>query len=472
MTDVPKKKAAGQPSVWQLTQSRLSAAEAIMVVPDGWRRFSLVRAVPAHEVVARRVRPEGDDTLGDNLGLNDAGMVMAKKTGSVVINHLGRISLMDMHRFPGLDDHPKTLVLNGSAVIDGPVGPGWCVRATGDVEVRGFVNEATIVAGGSVLVRGDVIGTGSSSMIVAGWDVIVNQAADAEILAGHDVAVGQQLLNCNVTADGRILVGTPPTRSGIITGGLVHAGREIVLYRAGSTAVFPPELMIAPMPGHGSESDLDAETEMTDMRLNIEDHLRRYETTSSSMHLTQLRQTYRSMWSLQLKERSALNLTDGQTYIERVAVYGLISVGSQITIGTKRLTVGHEITEARQFVLHGDAIVAEAAIPMAKPAPLGPSGVAPQRLAAARGAAGQARLDVKLPPSLVHELDLVDLLTEALGGDVWSQLQRLEGELRAAESRGTVRRLMVKNPETGTPLGYAYRRDDVVKVANSLGIAL
>src|SRR5579864_6438959 len=100
-----------------------------------------------------------------------------------------------------------------------------------------------IVAGGSVLVRGDVIGTGSSSMIVAGWDVLVSQAADTEILAGHNIAVGQQLLNCNVTAAGRIFVGSSPMKSGIVSGGLAHAGRELALFRAGSAAALPPELM-------------------------------------------------------------------------------------------------------------------------------------------------------------------------------------------------------------------------------------
>ncbi|HLG73485.1 MAG TPA: FapA family protein [Chloroflexota bacterium] len=475
MTTSPHRTPEGQLSVWQLTQPRISAAEAIFVVPDGWRRFTLVRAVPANEIIARRARKEGDDSCGENLVVNAKGMLLAKKTGAVALNHMGRICLMDLHRFPGLDDHPKTIVLNGSAVIDGPVGPGWCIRASGDVEVRGFVNEATIVAGGSVLVRGDVIGTGSSSMIVAGWDVILNQAADTEILAGHDVAIAQQLLNCNVTADGRILVGNPPMQSGIISGGLVHAGREIALFRAGSTAVFPPELMIGPMPGVTPTEGMDPMAEMADIRQDINNNFRRYESSNTSMHLTQLRQTYRSLWSLWLRERGVLNLTDGRPYIERVVIYGMVAQGAQVTIGSKRFTLGHEINEPRQFVLHGDTIMAEAAVPMEKPATLKPGATAasPQRLAAS--ASNRVRLGVKLPPSLVHELDLADLLTGPgthPGPDVWNQVQRLEGELRAAEVRGSIRRLLVKNPDTGAPLGYAYRRDDVVRIANSMGIEL
>lgn len=474
MINSPHRTPEGTPSVWQLTQPRISASEAIFIVPDGWRRFTLVRAIPANELVARRLRRDGDAGYGDNLALTDKGSLITKKTGTIVLNHMGRICLMDLHRFPGLDDRPKTLVLNGSAVIDGPVGPGWVIRATGDVEVRGFVNEATIIAGGSVLVRGDVVGSSSSSMILAGWDVIVNQAADTEILAGHDVAVAQQLLNCNVTAEGRILVGNPPMRSGIVTGGLVHAGREIALFRAGSTAVFPPELMIGPMPGITPEEGTDVDQDMVYMRQDVDDNLRRYESASTPMHLTQLRQTYRSLWTLNLKERIKLGLTDGRSYLERVAVYGMMALGAQITIGTKRFTVGHEIQDPRQFVLRGDSIVAEAAIPLEKPATLKP-GAAPQRAPAAAGAAGtQARLGVKLPPSLIHELDLADLLSSSgtAGPDMWNQLQRLEGELRAAEVRGSVRRLLVKNPDTGAPLGYAYRRDDVVRIANSMGINL
>src|SRR5579862_3312154 len=132
MINSPNRSPEGRLSVWQLTQPRLNASEAVFVVPDGWRRFSLVRAVPANEIVARRVRQDGDETFGENLAVNSKGMLITKKTGAVVLNHLGRVNLMDVHRFPALDDRPKTLVLNGSAVIDGPVGPGWVVRATGD----------------------------------------------------------------------------------------------------------------------------------------------------------------------------------------------------------------------------------------------------------------------------------------------------------------------------------------------------
>ena len=458
----------GQPPAWQLAQPRISAAEAATLVPDLWRRFALVRAVPANVVVARRIRGEGNEVFGANLAVNYQGLLVATKTGALVVDHLARIALMDVHRFPALDDRPKTVVLNGSAVIDGPVGPGWTVRATGDVEVRGFVNEATIVAGGSILVRGDVAGTGASSVLVAGWDVIVKQAADAELLAGHDVAVGEQLLNCNVTADGRILVGMPPMKSGIVSGGLVHAGREIALYRAGSSGGFPPELMIGPIPGVA-----DAETELSDLRQGIAENLRRYETATLSPRLRELRQTYRSQWSLCLKERAFLNLSDGQPYLERVAVFGTIARGAQITIGTTRYPVGQEIGEPRQFVLRGEAIAAEPAIPLERPTAAAPSQPAQKAVDAS---AAPGRVAVRLPHTLINELDLVDMFTSRPGGnrgeDIWNQVRRLEGELMAATARGSVRRLRIKDPQTGMPLGYAYRRDDVVNVARELGLTL
>jgi hypothetical protein len=474
MNPSAEKTLEARPPAWQLIQPRISAAEAVMIVPDGWRRFTLVRAVPAGEALARRIRPqgEGDDLVGEGLTINQQGFLVAKKTGAAMIDHMGRLQLGEVHRFPGLEDRPKTIVLTGSAVIDGPVGPGWCIRATGDVEIRGYVSDATIVADGSVLVRGDVTGSSSSSMIVAGWDVIVNQAADTEILAGHDVAAGHQLLNCNVTADGRIFVGQPPTRSGIISGGRTHAGREIVLFRSGSPGVFPPELVLGPMPGMGSSLKGEAQ-EIADLQREIPANLRRYETADTTSHLTLLRQTYRSLWSLHLKERAAERLSDGLPDAERVAVFGLISAGSQVTIRDKRTTVGHEINEAKQFVLRGDAVVAEAAVPLEKPAPL--RGAPAAASATPPAAASNGRLPITLPPTLIHELDLVKLFTGGTGAtskDVWAQVQRLEGELRAAEARGSIRRLLIRDPQTGTPHGYAYRRDDVKTIAAAVGISI
>ena len=77
---------------------------------------------------------------------------------------------------------------------------------------------------------------------------------------------------------------------------------------------------------------------------------------------------------------------------------------------------------------------------------------------------------------MINELDLVDMFTSRPGGnpgeDIWNQVRRLEGELRAATARGSVRRLRIKDPQTGMPLGYAYRREDVVNVARELGLNL
>jgi hypothetical protein len=461
---------AGRPPAWQLMVPRMSPTQAAMLVSEAWRHFVLVQVVPARQVVARRLRRTGDATCGAGLAVNDQDQLVATKTGAVTIDHLGRISLSNIQRSAGLDDHPKTLVVDGSIVIDGAVGPNWCIRATGDVEVRGFVNEAIIVAGGSVLVRGDVIGTGSSSMIVAGWDVMVNQAADTEILAGHNVAVAQQLLNCNVTAAGRILVGSSPMKSGIITGGLVHAGRELALYRAGSTAVFPPELMIGPMPSiAGLEDTADAATrkrEMAELQVEVADRLRRHEGPRISNDLTQLRQAYRTLWGLWVREREMLHLSDGEPYLDRVAVYGMLALGSQVTIGLRRLTVGHEITDPMQFTLQGDQIVMHRAEPLERP-----TNLPPVRPSTQPGRTRQARrLAIKLPSSMVHELDLIDMLDTEGVKDTWAVLSRLESELHVAETRGSVRRLLVKDPSTGVAQGHCYRRDDVAKIAGAMGI--
>ncbi|HVA25376.1 MAG TPA: FapA family protein [Chloroflexota bacterium] len=461
---------AGRPPVWQLMVPRISPAQAAVLSSDAWRHFVLVQVVPAHQVVARRFRRSGDAVFGAGLAVNEQDQLVAIKTGAVTIDHLGRVCLSNIQRSAGLDDHPKTIVVEGSVVIDGAVGPNWCIRASGDVEVRGFVNEAIIVAGGSVLVRGDVIGTGSSSMIVAGWDVMVNQAADTEILAGHNVAVAQQLLNCNVTAAGRILVGSPPMKSGIVSGGLVHAGRELALFRAGSTAVFPPELMIGPMPSvAGLDDNADDATRkrgLAEIQREVTDRLRRSEGPRTSNDLTQLRQAYRTLWGLWIRERELLQLSDGDPYRERVAVYGTLALGSLVTFGTKRVTVGHDITDPAQFVLQGDQIVTQRAVPLERPA-----NVTPVRPSAQPGRERQGRrLAIKLPSSMVHELDLITVLDTEGVKDTWAVLSRLESELHVAEARGSLRRLLVKDPDTGVAQGHCYRRDDVAKIATAMGI--
>lgn len=464
--------AAGRPPAWQLAVARMTPTQAAMMAPDAWRHFVLVQVVPARQVVARRCRRSGDAAHGAGLEVNDQDQLVASKAGAIMVDHFGRICLSDIHRSAELADRPKTIVVDGSIVIDGSVGPNWCIRASGDVEVRGFVNEAIIVAGGSVLVRGDVIGTGSSSMIVAGWDVMVNQAADTEILAGHHIAAAQQLLNCNVTAAGRILVGGPPMRSGVVSGGLVHAGHEVALYRAGSAAVFPPELMIGPMPSvAGVDDEADATTrtrDVAELRRDVTERLPKLEGPRTSNDLTQLRQTYRSLWAVWIRERALAQLTDGEPLAERIVVFGSLATGSVITIGTRRFTLGHDLTEPTQFVAQADQIVTQRAQPFARPATTATARpiAQPSRVRQAK------RLAIKLPPSLVHELDLIDILDTHGIKDTWAVLSRLESELHVAEARGSIKRLLVKDPETGVPAGYCYRRSAVVEIATGMGIKI
>jgi hypothetical protein len=462
---------AVKPSVWELVVPRVTPSQAVLLVPDMWRRFTLVHGVPAGEVVAKRIRRSGDAVFGQGLAIGDQGLLVAQKTGAVTLDHLGRVWLAELRRSPGLDDHPKVMVVDGSMVIDGPVGPDWCIRARGDVEVRGFVNGATIMAGGSVLVRGDVVGTSSSAMIVAGWDVTVNQAADTEILAGHDVAVADQLLNCNVTADGRVLVGNPPMKSGVITGGLVHAGREIAVYRAGSTSVFPPDLSVGPIPNTAVEDpdvNLPAESRrLSELRRQAYELAQKQESQDLSTHLTQVRQGYRSIWSLWLRERYLLNIGDSQPYFERIAIYGSLALGSQVTIGARRYTVGHQVAESRQFVVNGDQIIVEPAQPLEKPVGVTKPKVQVGQAAPTRG---RKRLAVKLPSNLIHELDLVDAINcqPHDGQDVWQLLSKVEAELRQGQLAGTIKRFVVTDPVSKTPQGHCYLREDVIRVVKFL----
>jgi hypothetical protein len=436
-----------------------------------WRRFTLVHAVPAGEVVAKRIRKSGDSVFGSGLEVGDKGFLIAQRTGAVTLDHLGRIWLAELRRSPGLDAHPKVVVVDGSIVIDGPVGPDWCIRARGDVEVRGYVNGATIMAGGSVLVRGDVIGTTTSSMIVAGWDVTANQAADTEILAGHDVAIADQLLNCNVTADGRILVGNPPMKSGVITGGMTHAGREIAVFRAGSKSVFPPDLSLGPIP-NTTPDDPDADQanenrKLADMRKTAYEAAQKQEAQDLTRNLTQIRQSYRAIWSLWLRERNLLGVGDSQPYLERIAIFGSLALGAQVTVGARRYTVGHQVAESRQFVLRGDQIIVEPAQPMEKIGATTKSAGAPVQMAPTRV---HRRLSVKLPSHLVHELDLVEVLNTVPhdGQDVWLLLPKLEARLRAEQMAGTIKRFVVTDPATKTPQGHCYLKEDVLRVANAL----
>ncbi|MBX7255031.1 MAG: FapA family protein [Candidatus Hydrogenedentes bacterium] len=127
-------------------------------------------------------------------------------------------------------DHP------GMLVIEKDVEVGAKVRATGDIHIRGFVENADIESGGNVEVGVGITGKGSSPIRVAG-NLKSRYLIEAVVEAQGDVVVEREIVQSRIASNGSVLL-----PKGRIVGGRVGARRTLEVRQAGSEALVPTVL--------------------------------------------------------------------------------------------------------------------------------------------------------------------------------------------------------------------------------------
>lgn len=117
----------------------------------------------------------------------------------------------------------------GSVVINGNVTTGFTVKATGSVDIRGYVEDATIEAGGDIIVAYGIQGT-EKGKLVSGGNVVVKFIQNASVEAMKDV-VTEAIMHSKVSAGNTIKV---ENGKGTIVGGQVSATNMVIAKSIGS----------------------------------------------------------------------------------------------------------------------------------------------------------------------------------------------------------------------------------------------
>lgn len=122
------------------------------------------------------------------------------------------------------DVNPSTgdINYNGNVVIAGNVHSGFKVEASGDIEVHGVVEGATLIAGGNIVLKRGIQGMGKG-ILQAGNDIVTKFIESSTVKAGNVVNTGSSL-HSNIEAGEEIIVSG---RKGFVIGGNVSAGKKI-----------------------------------------------------------------------------------------------------------------------------------------------------------------------------------------------------------------------------------------------------
>ncbi len=127
----------------------------------------------------------------------------------------------------------------GGVSIRGNVEPGFVVKATGDIEIGGMVNGAT-VEGRNITIKGGINGQ-NRGVIKAAENVTAMFAENAVVEAGHDVVISDVVLHSQLRAGNMVFV---EEKRGMITGGSVAASEEIRCKMAGNAAAVVTKMSV------------------------------------------------------------------------------------------------------------------------------------------------------------------------------------------------------------------------------------
>ncbi len=111
----------------------------------------------------------------------------------------------------------------GSVVVRGDVRSGFTVRAINDVQVNGVVEDATIEAGGNVLLKSGFIGKGEGHIIAQG-EVFARFCENENITARGDIHISDYVMNSKIYTHGSLFA---TDKTGLIVGGETYATGNI-----------------------------------------------------------------------------------------------------------------------------------------------------------------------------------------------------------------------------------------------------
>ncbi|MDR2591654.1 MAG: FapA family protein [Chitinispirillales bacterium] len=140
---------------------------------------------------------------------------------------------------------------DNSIMINGDVKSGFEVDCGGDLQVKGIIEDCKINVKGNILCKFGFVGTGKGT-INADGNVNLNFMKNQTIVAGGNVNIAKEALNCNITATKSINVYGHPLS---VAGGTLVSNGSITVRTVGNISGAKTTLQINPEPELIAEMD-------------------------------------------------------------------------------------------------------------------------------------------------------------------------------------------------------------------------
>ena len=153
----------------------------------------------------------------------------------------------EVYKIKNVDISTGHVKFLGSVIIEGDVCEGMKVEATGDISVGGFVESATLIAGGDITIGSGIIGKkydtetidikdfSMSVNIQSGGDIFAKYCQYADISC-NNLRIENQLMHSMLNVKERVWVGKEDKADGKLIAGYIKAGTSVSAGIVGATA--------------------------------------------------------------------------------------------------------------------------------------------------------------------------------------------------------------------------------------------
>ena len=251
----------------------------------------------------------------------------------------------------------------GSVEIHGDVESGFTVKATGDVEIKGMIGDAT-VTGRNVIVHGGIRGM-NVGKISATEDISISFVENANMVAGRDIFVNDVVLHSEIRAGHHVRV---EGKRGFITGGKVGAGESIRAKILGNNFYVQTNLDVGVDPNLKHRYDvLSKECQasvkrLTEIRLSLETLKKQPLMSLSERRREQLVEMMHAQFPLAGKIKDMQEkLAEMENELDQmkrgsIAASDTIFPGVNVTINGVKKSVEEELKHARLQMLDGQIV--------------------------------------------------------------------------------------------------------------------
>lgn len=315
------------------------------------------KGVPGKNVYGKEIQPyrvkRAVFKYGRNLEVSEDGCKLISKVSGHVSLEGNKVFVSNILEVVDVDNSTGNIDYDGDVLITGNVLAGFSVKATGNIEVRGVVEGASVYAGGDITIVRGIQGMNKAEIVCRGSMVTKFIESAENITVEGNLETGT-LLHSKVSVKGSIVV---QGRNGLIVGGDVRSIHGISAKTIGN------EMGTLTIVGVGMDPTLKKEieqlrksittdTENKDKMNRIVTVLRRKQESAGSLEpekIKQLQQTTRNMIILEqnLKQmRSRLNELE-QMLIDddsaRIKISRSAHSGVKLVFGDEQMTLKQRV---------------------------------------------------------------------------------------------------------------------------------